>query len=284
MSTVRAGVIGLGMIGGGVSVCLARAGRPLAVYDVRPEATEGLEGVPVSLASPAEVARASDVLMIAVVDAKQAREVLSGPNGVLAAAHPGLTVVLLSTVALSELQELDAVCRAAGVALVDCGVTGGALAAQNGLVCLVGGEAAVVERIRPALDDFAKTVLHCGPFGAGMAAKVARNVIPYTIWLAVYESALLAERAGVDLAVLAQAIEESGFPPGITTHWLSRGTVAPIDDPTPDEKRRLEHVGVLLRKDLSAARELADQLGVDLPLANLTRENGDLIFGLEPSR
>jgi 3-hydroxyisobutyrate dehydrogenase-like beta-hydroxyacid dehydrogenase len=64
--TLRAGVIGLGMIGGGVAVSMVRRGRIPVVYDIRPDAADHLAGVPRPLASPAEVARVSDVVLVAV--------------------------------------------------------------------------------------------------------------------------------------------------------------------------------------------------------------------------
>ncbi len=72
----KAGVIGLGVIGSGVALCLARAGLLGAVYDVRHEASNGLDGVPAVASSPADVARHCDVVLIAVVDAKQTIDVL----------------------------------------------------------------------------------------------------------------------------------------------------------------------------------------------------------------
>ncbi len=64
---VKAGVIGLGVIGGGVALCLARAGLLGAVYDVRSEAANGLDAVPPNSDSPRDVARQCDVVLIAVV-------------------------------------------------------------------------------------------------------------------------------------------------------------------------------------------------------------------------
>ena len=87
---------------------------------------------------------------------------LGGPNGVLAAARPGLNVVLLSTVSLKDLREIRALTDAAGVGLVDSGVTGGPKARENGLICLVGGEDSVLAEVRPVLDGFARSVAHDG--------------------------------------------------------------------------------------------------------------------------
>src|SRR3546814_14145600 len=73
----NAGVIGLGHIGSGVALCLARAGMLTAVYDVRQDASEGLEGVPAVAPTAAEVARQCDVVLIAVVNAQQTIDVLN---------------------------------------------------------------------------------------------------------------------------------------------------------------------------------------------------------------
>lgn len=169
------------MIGGGVAVSLARRGRIPAVYDIRPLAADALAGVPRPLGSPAEVARASDVVMIAVVNAEQAREVISGPEGLLEGAHRDLIVVLLSTVALPVVHELAEVCSSKQVGFLDCGVTPGDKAAENGMVAILGGDDAVVERALPVLSDWTKKVVHCGPLGAGMATKIARMSSPMAV-------------------------------------------------------------------------------------------------------
>jgi 3-hydroxyisobutyrate dehydrogenase-like beta-hydroxyacid dehydrogenase len=273
----RAGVIGLGMIGGGVAVSLARRGRTPAVYDIRPDAADKLAGVPAPLGSPAEVASVSDVVLVAVVDADQARTVLSGPDGVLSGAHPGLVVVLLSTVAVPVVHELAAVCADRGVALLDCGVTPGDKAAENGLVAILGGDGSTVERAMPVLADFAKQVVHCGPLGAGMATKIARNVITYGTWRAVYEASTLAEAAGVDPAKLITVIEAAD-PEGATLFSWQRMRLA-----AKDETRALvPRVERLLDKDLAAAQELAEQVSVPVPLVDATRAHGPGTLAIPP--
>jgi len=269
MSEQRAGVIGLGTIGGGVAVSLARRGRVPVVYDIRPDAADHLAGVPAPLASPAEVARAGDVVMVAVVDADQARTVLSGEQGVLSGAHPGLVVVLLSTVAVPVVQELAETCAQAGVELLDCGVTPGDKAAENGLVAILGGAEHTVERAMPVLVDFAKCVVHCGPLGAGMATKIARNVITYGTWRAVHEASTLAEAAGVDPAKLLTVIDEAD-PEGATLLSWQRMRLAG----KPETLAMVSQVERLLDKDLAAAQELAGRVGVAVPLVDVAREHG----------
>ncbi|MDI5971205.1 NAD(P)-binding domain-containing protein [Streptomyces sp. SL13] len=266
-------MVGLGAIGGGVAVSLARGGLVPQVYDIRPDAAGALAGVPGPLASPAEVARSSDVVMVAVLDADQARQVITGADGLLSAAHPGLTVVLLSTVALPVVRELAAACAASGAGFLDCGVTPGDRAAEHGMVAIVGGDERVVEAARPVLDGWARKIVHCGPTGAGMATKIARNVITYGGWRTVAEAAALVRAAGVDPGTLAGVIDAAD-PEGATLLQLLRMR----RDGLPAELAgRIE---VLMRKDLDAARELAGDLGVGVPLVDVTRDRVRHTLGL----
>jgi 3-hydroxyisobutyrate dehydrogenase len=273
----KAGVIGLGIIGGGVAVCLARSGHLAAVYDVRPDVVKDLAGVPPVVASPAELAKQVDVVLIAVVNARQTIEVLAGPHGVLASARPGLNVVLLCTVSLKDLRAIRALTDAAGIGLVDSGVTGGPKAKENGLICLVGGDSAVIDEVRPVLDGFARSVAHMGGPGAGMAAKIARNVVVYGCLRAGYEAAVLCRGAGVSVHDLAKVIEQSSDAVGGPMMLMGRPA-----DPLADESegKLREYVRGLMVKDLEAAQDLAAALGIGLPLVDLTLRTNRTVVGL----
>ncbi|MHA5048180.1 NAD(P)-binding domain-containing protein [Streptomyces sp. SD15] len=273
---LRAGVVGLGMIGGGVAVSLARSGRVPAVYDIRPDASDKLDGVPAPLASPADVAKGSDVVMVAVVNAAQARTVIAGEGGLLWGAHPGLTIVLQSTVALPVVHELAELCAKEEVGFLDCGVTPGDKAAEHGMVAIIGGEQSVVDHARPVLDDWAKKVVHCGPLGAGMATKIARNVVTYGTWRTVTEAAALAVAAEVEPARLAEVIDTAD-PEGRTLLQLLRMRGADGTLPEPVARQ----IEPLMTKDLDAARDLAATLGVDTPLVDVTRAEAERTLGLD---
>jgi 3-hydroxyisobutyrate dehydrogenase len=274
----RAGVIGLGVIGTGVALCLARAGLLEAVHDIRPEAANGLEGVPAVLASPAEVAKKCDTILIAVVSAQQTIDVLSGPAGILSQARPGLNVVLLATVSLDDLQKIRALTDAAGVGLVDSGVTGGQKARENGLVCLVGAAPETFAAVKPVLDGFAKSVALMGGPGAGMAAKIARNVVVFGCLRAGYEGAALARAAGVNVAQLVQVIEDSAEGVGGPMMLMGRPGNPQTD---PDEAKLREYVRSLMLKDLAAALDLGKSVKVALPLVELTVKTDRVTTGLD---
>ena len=178
----RAGVVGLGMIGGGIAESLIRCGFVPVVGDICAERMQAFAGRAVLAKSAAEVAAQSDVVMVCVVNALQARAVICGEEGLLSSKHSGLIVCLVSTLSRREVLELNAVCEGAGVHLLDCGVSPGYLAAQNGMAAMVGGSADAVECARAVIEGWAKKLIYCGEIGAGMAVKLARNVFTFGCW------------------------------------------------------------------------------------------------------
>ena len=279
------GVIGLGDIGSGVASSLMREGFPLVVCDVRPQATEPYADTATVAASPAELVRQSEVVVVAVVNDAQVHAVLSGPDGGLTAAGPGTTFVVVSTISVPCVQAIGAEAAGLGVPLLDCGVSGGPTAAASGeLVCMVGGDAEVIARVQPVFDAIGSLTVPMGGFGTGLAAKLARNLVTYGSWLAAYEAQRLAEAAGIVLTDLANAIRVSDVRIGGASTLMFRQTVAPFTE--ADDAGlvgAMRAASLLAHKDLTAALDLARSLGVDLPLAAMTEERCDEIFGLGPT-
>jgi 3-hydroxyisobutyrate dehydrogenase-like beta-hydroxyacid dehydrogenase len=254
------------MIGGGVAASLVNSGRIPVTYDVISGAADKFPGVPKPLRSPAEVAKQSDVIMVAVFDAAQAREVIAGSDGILSAAHDDLTVVLLSTVELKEITELAEICAAEKVGFLDCGVTPGTQAAKNGLIAMVGGNEQTLEYAKPVLNDWARRVVHCGSVGAGMATKIARNVNTYGFWRIVTEAQRLANAAGVDSAKLLEVLEAADEVESLP-YLLLRQRSAGDDNKLPGAVG--ENIARFMEKDLKAAHVLAEKVGVDLPVRDI---------------
>jgi 3-hydroxyisobutyrate dehydrogenase-like beta-hydroxyacid dehydrogenase len=281
-ASLRVGVVGLGEIGGGLASNLLRAGVELSVCDVRDEATAPYREGAYVAASPSEVAARADVILVAVLNDAQVRTVLEGDDGVFAGASAGTSVVVVSTIATETVLSLREAGAAHGVAVVDCGVSGGQAAADEGeLVSMVGGTADEVERVRPVLETYSCLVLHMGPPGAGLSAKLARNLVQYGSWLAALEAQELAEAAGVDLLKLGEAIRESDKRIGGAARMIFRPTATPWPDDTDAGLLAfLRDKVALAHKDLEAAQALGDQLGVALPVAALTDARCERIFGL----
>ncbi len=276
------GVIGLGDIGSGVAESVLREGLSLVVCDVRTEVTDRYADRATVAASPADLVGRSDVAVVAVVNDEQVHAVLSGPDGGLAAAGPDTIVIVVSTISTPCVQAIGAEAATLGVAVLDCGVTGGPAAAASGdLVCMVGGDPAVIERAAPVFDAISSLAVTMGPFGCGLAAKLARNLITYGSWLAAHEGEQLAEAAGISLPKLAEVVKASDVHIGGASRLMFRTTAAPFTE--ADDKGlvgAMQSAASLAHKDLAAALELADSLHVDLPLAAMTERRTDEIFGV----
>jgi 3-hydroxyisobutyrate dehydrogenase-like beta-hydroxyacid dehydrogenase len=274
---LRAGVVGLGQMGGGAAVCLARSGRPLTVFDVDPKAALRWEDghlVPPVAASCAEVARNADVVIVLVVDAAQVWSVLNGPDGLLAGASPGLVVVICSTIALEELDRMREAAGAADVTIVDCGVTsppGGHT--RKRIIGMVGADPDVFERISEVLEDFTQAALLMGGPGAGMRTKVIRNMMYYATWAAAAEARMLAERAGVDIGKMATINQLSEADASGTTMWLK--SWAARDSIPGGKDANHAHIQGVMLKDIDAAEALAAQYDLELPLIALMRDSAD---------
>jgi 3-hydroxyisobutyrate dehydrogenase len=269
-------------MGGGLATSLMRAGMAVSVCDVRAEATDPYrEGAHVA-ATPSELAARSDVILVVVFNDAQVRAVLQGPDGVFAGAAAGSSAVIVSTIPTDTVLEMRAEGAAHGVTVVDCGVSGGPDASAAGeLVCMIGGSEGEVDAVRPVLDAVSCLVLHMGPPGAGLAAKLARNLITYGSWLAALEGQQLAEAAGISLAQLAEVVKASDVHIGGASRLMFRPTVSPFTD--SDDKGlvgAMQAGASLAHKDLAAALELADSLDVELPLALMTARRTDEIFGV----
>lgn len=280
MTTV--GVIGLGEIGRGVAGAVGAAGFDLVVCDVRPEATEPFAQMAHVAADPVEVGARSDVSIVAVVDDTQLRDVCSNADGVLATALAGTAIVVLSTVSVVALESVAAEALRRDVDVLDCGVSGGPAASGRGeLVTMVGGDASVLERHRAVLEAFSSLVVHMGPLGAGLRAKLARNLVQYGSWLAALEGQRLAEAAGIDLRKLASVIKASDQLIGGAATLMFRDTAEPWP---PDADARLvgamRAAASLAEKDLGAALDLGRALGVELPMAEMTAARCGAIFGV----
>ncbi|MBV9830192.1 MAG: NAD(P)-dependent oxidoreductase, partial [Marmoricola sp.] len=161
---------------------------------------------------------------------------------------------------------------ASGLDVVDAPVSGGPAAAAEGtLAIMAGGSEEAFLRCRPVLDVLGTRVVHAGPLGAGTRFKLARNLVHFVSFAAVTEAQRLAEAAGLDLRELGEVVRHTDAITGGPGAIMHRATTGPLD---PDDfwYGVLAHVRALGEKDLGLAVELADELGLDVPLARLARQ------------
>jgi 3-hydroxyisobutyrate dehydrogenase-like beta-hydroxyacid dehydrogenase len=264
---VRVGFVGLGNIGKPMALRLASSGLPLTVYDVAPDPVAELVAAGASSAdSVAALAAEVDVVCVMVRDDDQVRDVLAG---VLGTARAGLVVAVHSTVAPHTPASLADTAAHQGVLLVDAPVSGGAMGAAEGtLAIMVGGSDEAFAAVRPALDALGSVVVHAGTIGAGTQMKLARNLLHFAAFTAVTEAQRLAEAAGLDLVELGKVVRHTDAitgGPGAIMHRSTAATMAEDDFWRPI----FTHVATLGEKDLRFATELARELGVETPLADL---------------
>ena len=258
---MRVGLIGLGTMGSRMARRLLGAGHTLSVYDVVPVAIEGAT----ALAAAAEVAAASEVVLSSLPLPTDVAAVYLGPDGVRAGARPGLVCADLSTIDPATAQHVAAELAPAGVAFLDAPVSGGPGGVEAGtLSIMVGGEAAALETVRPALAALAGRIVHLGPVGAGSTVKLANQLLVGATTLAVMEAMLLGERAGIDLDRMYEALAA-----GAADSVMLRRNVTEFLRPrqfAPAFAMRL------LLKDLGLCVAEAERLGLDLHTARLARD------------
>ena len=200
MTTVA--VVGTGRMGGSMARAIAAAGHPLIVQNRTRDRAEALAaelGARVA-GSPAEAASLADVTITMLSDDAAVEAAFTGTGGLVEGARAGTVLVDSSTVRPDTIRSLEGAVRATGAGLLDAPVSGSVgLAASGQLTLMVGGDAADLERARPALEPLAKAIFHLGPLGSGAAMKLAVNTVIFGLNGAVAEALVLAESAGVDL-------------------------------------------------------------------------------------
>ncbi|MGV6876484.1 NAD(P)-dependent oxidoreductase [Pseudochelatococcus sp. B33] len=204
----RVGIVGLGIMGLAYARNLLKAGYGVAGYDVSAEAEDAFRAAGGSpSASPAALADGCDVILVALASVPALDAAALGEDGLCAGLRPGTVVCEMGTLPLTAKERVRAALEAIGAAVLDCPVSGtGAQAATGDLVIYASGDEANVERARPVFDAFARRTLYVGPFGAGIKLKYVANLLVTVHNLAAAEALLLAQRSGLDLGMVYEAV------------------------------------------------------------------------------
>jgi 3-hydroxyisobutyrate dehydrogenase-like beta-hydroxyacid dehydrogenase len=253
MSTVA--FLGLGRMGAPMAARIAAAGHELRVWNRTPRPERTPAGARAA-ATPAAAVDGAQVAITMVADAAALDAVLDGPEGLLANAAPGTVIVDMSTIGPEAARGAAARVEAAGLAFLDAPVSGSVPAATDGtLVAMVGGDAAALERARPALAAITREQLHLGGSGAGAAMKVALNLMLAVVNQSVAETLALAEGAGIDRAA-AYEVLAGGALAAPYVHYKRQAFTDPANAPVAFSVE-------LMRKDVGLGLALAQAGGVD---------------------
>ncbi len=250
----RVGLIGAGRMGMPLVGHLARKGFDVVVYDVDGTKRAGVEAGGGRWAQDLrQLSTESQAILVCVGYDKELRELLS-PGGALGKLPEGTIVAILSTVHPRTVVELSKIGAERGVHVVDTTMCRGGKAADEGtLLAFVGGEAQVVERLRPVVGCYSSDIVHTGPVGTAQVAKAANNMIMWSCLIADHEALALAKRYGMDPEQLREALKLSSADNYVLRNW-GVNTMAWAED------------------DMEIVQQMAADQGMALPQAGLNRE------------
>lgn len=269
----RIGFIGIGLMGLPLCQRLLAAGFTLTTWNRNAAKCANLiRAGAQTAASPADVARASDIVFLCVSDTSAVEQVMFADHGVHAGLQAGQVVIDLSSIDPAATRDFAQRVNARGAHWVDAPVSGGVVGAEAGtLVIMAGGDADIIDQVRPVLAPLSQRVTHMGPNGAGQVTKICNQLIVAANAVLIAEAVALAEKAGVDASQLAPALA-GGFadskPFQLLAPRMSTRTFTPVQ----------WRVQTLL-KDLDMANALAISSNSPTPLAttaaHLMRQHGD---------
>lgn len=207
------GMIGIGLMGHGIAWNIAKAGYGLTILD-HPgnQPVDDLRGMGVQVAPRiADVAQAADIIVLCVTGSPQVEAILTGPDGVVAHLRPGTVVVDCSTALPESSARMAAAVAAAGGQFLDAAMTRLPQHARAGtLNLLVGGDTALLERLRPLLETFSENITHIGGVGSGHLMKLLHNYVSLGFLALLAEVAAHGQKAGVEMATLVDVLAQGG--------------------------------------------------------------------------
>jgi 2-hydroxy-3-oxopropionate reductase len=188
---------------------LLKAGFPVTVFNRSQPAIDELAAAGARAAkSPAEVGKASDIVVTMLPDAPDVESVVLGDNGVMSGARPGVLVIDMSTIAAAAARRIGEQVAARGGSMLDAPVSGGDVGAKAGtLSIMAGGTAEDFERAKGVFAAMGKTVTHCGPAGAGQLVKACNQIMVALVLEAISETLILAEKVGIGPEVLVPVLQ-----------------------------------------------------------------------------
>ncbi|HSL49903.1 MAG TPA: NAD(P)-dependent oxidoreductase [Candidatus Deferrimicrobiaceae bacterium] len=263
--TTALGFVGLGAMGGRMARRLLDAGYAVCGYNrTAAKAAELVRAGMTLAASPREVAERADAVFTMVTDDAALEAVTQPPDGLLAGWRRGAVLIEMSTVSPAVIERLAGAVAARGGALLDAPVSGSPATLDAGqLSFMVGGDPAVLERVRPYLEAVGPTITHVGAVGLAKSMKIAVNQGLAVQMLAFSEAVLLAEKAGIDrtraVEVLLKSVVASPMVKyrGPFVLGMPREAWFDVD---------------MIQKDLRLALDMAHASGVTLPTVALTHE------------
>jgi 3-hydroxyisobutyrate dehydrogenase len=255
--------IGLGNMGVPMAANLVKAGHTVRGYDLVPASIDRAAALGVQpAASAADAVRGADAVITML---PAGRHVTALYADILPRAAPGALFIDCSTIDVTAARAAHAAAAQAGLASVDAPVSGGVGGAQAGtLTFMAGGSPEAFARAEPILAAMGRKIVHCGPGGAGQAAKICNNMILGISMIAVSEAFVLAEKLGLSHQALFDVASTS------SGQCWSLNTYCPVPGPVPTSPANRAYAPgfatALMLKDLTLAQDAARAAGADTAL------------------
>jgi len=263
------GFVGLGTIGGAVARHIRKAGYPMMVHDIRPEAVQPLVDLGAQPAgSASEVGRHCRVMFSSLPGPREVEEVALGAGGLLEGVHDGSVYVDFSSSSPDLISRIEAEFRLRGARVMDAPlIVGKDGVANRSLEVLASGDFETYEEVKSILDAFGDMVVYTGPLGSGTVIKLAHNLVRRGIGLAIGEGIVLGAKAGVDPQLLWDCM---CWGLEVQLHQLAK-TFSEMVFKGNYESPATFGIG-LSRKDVGLATELGRQHNVPMPIAALVEQ------------
>jgi L-threonate 2-dehydrogenase len=259
-------VVGLGAMGLPMARRLLEAGFDVRGYDNNEDACARLAHLGGQAAtSAADVARDAAALLVVVVNADQAEDVLFGPEGAAPVMAPGGVVILSLTMAPGRAVDLGKRLARHGLLMLDCPVSGGVKRATSGsLSILASGPAAAMTAARPYLGVLGNRTFEIGPeHGQASSVKLLNQALCGVHLAVAAEVVALAERAGVDRRMLYDVVVASSG-----TSWMFVDRVPRMLNADETATAAID----ILVKDLELVAEFGRTVDASLALSRLAGE------------
>jgi 3-hydroxyisobutyrate dehydrogenase-like beta-hydroxyacid dehydrogenase len=250
------GIVGLGVMGHGMSVNFLKKGYTVVVWNRTPEKADDLVSLGAARAtSPGELAKNADIIFEVTANDVSSREVWTASDGILSGADSSKVLIASATLSIKWIDELITMCNSLEYTFLDIPLTGGRIGAETGtLTMLCGGDEAVIKRISPAFSAIAAKLFYFGSQGKGMRYKLILNYMQALHIVGFGTAMKLAKAHHLGLPKVADALVDR--PGGVITA-IARDRY--FSEP--------EHVTFSIEwivKDLTYAKEFAGSL--DTPL------------------
>jgi 3-hydroxyisobutyrate dehydrogenase-like beta-hydroxyacid dehydrogenase len=251
----RVGVIGVGRMGLAMAKHLINHGYPVSACDIDQASLDKARDMGAAIfATPAELGRNVDYVIVGVGYDSEVNEVVLGENGVLGTLVPGSLIAVSSTVAPNTIKRIGETAEANGVDVLDAPICRGRWYADAGeLLALLGGKTEVVERSRPIFSTFCSDIAHLGDIGQGQVGKALNNLLLWINSIALIEAGRIAEATGMDLPSLRDALMISSAKSQALQDW-----------------DQISFTWAL--KDMQIVGQIADEAGLALPVTGAIKE------------